>query len=107
MPYFLNETDKYVRFSVFLKKVFENFLHPAKIGRSVRSKFVFLYVNLNVAFQNDWEPMIIVPSSFLATRMPIIIVSYLEQGLFSKEFISLVRGSSHLKAHECAKTRAM
>lgn len=55
----------------------------------------------------DWEPMIIVPSSFLATRMPIIIVSYLEQGLFSKEFISLVRGSSHLKAHECAKTRAM
>lgn len=28
--------------------------------------------------------MIIVPSSFLATRMPVIIVSYLEQGLFSK-----------------------
>lgn len=55
----------------------------------------------------DWEPMIIVPSSFLATRMPIIIVSYLEQGLFSKEFISLVKGSSHFKAHECAKTRAM
>lgn len=53
--------------------------------------------------------MIVVPSPFLATRMPVIIVSYLEQGLlvFSKEFISLVRGSSHLKAHECAKTRAM
>lgn len=50
--------------------------------------------------------MIIVPSSFLATRMPIIIVSNLEQGLFSKEFISLVRGSSHLKAHESAKNKS-
>lgn len=52
--------------------------------------------------------MIVVPSPFLATRMPVIIVSYLEQGLlvFSKEFISLVRGSSHLKAHESAKNKS-